>query len=81
MNEPFHLCTFKPGQHRTEAWQAPRGHRVVHVDAHDCVHAFAVPKQVTTPHTTALLEAQRIAPGQSFRDTTLIDPDLIDLIK
>lgn len=81
MSNPFHLCTFKPGQHRAEAWQAPRGHRVLHVESGDLVLAIAVPKHIDPPHLAAIEEAQRAHPASTPHAVTTIDPDFIDLIK
>lgn len=90
MSTTYHACSFKPGQHRSEAWQVPRGHRMVHVKYADKVHAIAVPAtRKTGAKKTALhlkidayFEAHKVDGGRRKADSaSIIDPDLIDIIK
>lgn len=81
MSAAYHVCSFKPGQRRSEAWQAPRGHRMVHVEAGGHIHAVVVPKDIDPPHFTAIQAVQHAVPSATPFAVTPICADLIDIIK
>lgn len=83
MSAIYHACSFAPGQHRSEAWQAPRGHCMVHIKTTSKTHAMVVPKDCHMPVTAARAEASAQGITKPFEsiDWYLVDPDLIDLIK
>lgn len=85
MSTAYRACSFKPGQHRSEAWQAPRLHRMVHVKAAINpaeVHAIVVPADSHDVRLAALQVAvPHLGPDVHLTHTEIINPDLIDIIK
>lgn len=79
----YHAASFRPGQHRSEAWQAPRGHHMVHIETTSKTHAMVVPKDCVFPVSSARAIAAKdgIAPHHVATDWYIVDPDLIDIIK
>lgn len=74
------VATFRRGQHKPEAWQVHRGHKMVHIKsgmAHsDTVIAVQVPKSMPLDDLLPAAQDRFVAPI-----VEAIDPDLIDIIK